>query len=200
MRVRISLGALLVFCVVGPLQAQGPLFTDAFPPEEFSDRRAEVLDKIGDAVAVMQGATEFPGYIKFRQNAQFFYLTGVEVPRAILLLDGRTGGSTLYLPARNERAEGSEGPILVPGDDATRLTGIDAVVDRELVGADLERVIGEGRALYTRPLRVIATATRRRPPQTLGMAASHVRLPSSRGSARSHRPSRSWIWIRFSMA
>ena len=149
MRVRISLGALLILCVAGPLQAQGPLFTDAFPPEEFSGRQAQVLNQIGDAVAVMQGATEYPGYIKFRQNAQFFYLTGVEVPRAILLLDGRTGRSTLYLPARNERAEGSEGPILVPGDHAPRLTGIDAVMDRELFGADLERAIGEGRSLYT---------------------------------------------------
>ncbi len=149
MRVRSGFGALLVLLVAGPLQAQGPLFTNAFPPEEFSGRRATVLDQIGDAVVVMQGATEYPGYIKFRQNAQFFYMTGVEVPRAILLLDGRTGTSTLYLQPRNERAERSEGPVLVPGDEARRLTGIDSVVDRELFTADLERVIGEGRTLYT---------------------------------------------------
>ena len=149
MRARIHLGALLLFFVAGPLQAQGPLFTDAFPPEEFASRRVQVLDQVGDAVVVMQGATEYAGYIKFRQNAQFFYLTGVEVPRALLLLDGRSGTSTLYLQARNERAERSEGPVLVPGDEAMRLTGIDRVVDRDLFGSDLEKLLEEGLALYT---------------------------------------------------
>ncbi len=68
MRGRAGLGALLVLLVAGPLQAQEPLFTDAFPTEEFSARRGRVLDLIGDAVVVMQGATEYPGYIKFRQT------------------------------------------------------------------------------------------------------------------------------------
>jgi Xaa-Pro aminopeptidase len=149
MRVRIGLGALFVLLIAGPLQAQGPIYTDAFPAEEFSGRRARVLDQIGDAVVVMQGATEYAGYIKFRQNAQFFYLTGVEVPRAILLLDGRSGRSTLYLQPRNERAERSEGPVMAPGDEAVRLTAIDRVVDRDLFGADLEKLVGEGRVLYT---------------------------------------------------
>src|SRR4029453_4396796 len=31
---------------------QAPLFTDAFPPEEFAARRAKVLTAIGDGVAV----------------------------------------------------------------------------------------------------------------------------------------------------
>ena len=149
MRMRIGLAALLVFCGGGPLGAQGPLFTDAFSTEEFSERRARVLDQVGDGVVVMQGATEYAGYIKFRQNAQFFYMTGVEVPRAILLLDGRSGKSTLYVQARNERAERSEGPVLVPGDEASRLTGIDRVVDRDLFGSDLEELVADGRVLHT---------------------------------------------------
>ena len=66
-----------------------PLFTDALPPEEFAARRARVMDEIGEGVAVLQGATEYPGYVAFRQNNQFLYLTGVEVPRALLLIDGR---------------------------------------------------------------------------------------------------------------
>ena len=123
MRARIGLGALLILFVAGPLQAQGPLFTDAFPVEEFADRRARVLDEIGDAVVLMQGATEYAGYIKFRQNAQFFYLTGVEVPRAILLMDGRSGASTLYVQPRNERAERSEGRYWYP---ATKRCGCPA--------------------------------------------------------------------------
>src|SRR5262245_17894427 len=101
---------------------QAPLFTDAFPSEEFAARRSKVLAEIGDAVAVLQGATEYPAYVAFRQNNQFFYLTGVEVPRALVLLDGRTGTTTLFVQPRNERLEQFEGPVLVPGDEAARLT------------------------------------------------------------------------------
>ena len=83
--------------------AQPPLYTSAFPPEEFAARRARVLAAIGDGVAVLQGATEYPAYVRFRQNDQFFYLTGVEVPRALLLLDGRTREATVFVQPRNER-------------------------------------------------------------------------------------------------
>ena len=86
---------------------------------------------IGDGVAVIQGATETSAYEKFRQSNQFFYLTGVEVPRAILTIDGRTKTSTLYLLPRNERMERSEGPVLTPGDAAVALTGIERVLSRD---------------------------------------------------------------------
>jgi Xaa-Pro aminopeptidase len=121
-------GGLIVLTTSG--LAQPPLFTDALPKEEFGARRARVMKEIGDGVAVVQGATETPAYLKFRQSNQFFYLTGVEVPRAILTIDGRTKSSTLYIAPRNQRMEGSEGPVLVPGDEAVRLTGIERVVDR----------------------------------------------------------------------
>ena len=87
------------------LPAAQPVFTGAeiFPPEEFAARRASVLEKIGDGVAILQGTTERPGEQALRQNNQFFYLTAVVEPRAIVTLDGRTGKTTLYLQPRNER-------------------------------------------------------------------------------------------------
>ena len=173
MRVRVGLGALLVLLVVGPVQAQGPLFTDAFPTEEFSARRGRVLDQIGDAVVIMQGATEYPGYIKFRQNAQFFYLTGVEVPRAILLIDGRSRKSTLFIQPRNERQERSEGPVLVPGAEAARLTGIERIVDRDVFGSVLHDFVREGRVLYT-PFRAEALHA-----ATPGYSRSHEEASAS---------------------
>ena len=42
-----------------PLAAQ-PVFTGVFPPEEFAARRAKVIEKIGDGVAVVLGTTEPP--------------------------------------------------------------------------------------------------------------------------------------------
>lgn len=128
--------------------AQPALFTDAFPPEEFARRRARVMAEIGDGAAVIQGATELATYHKFRQGNQFYYLTGVEVPRAILVIDGRAKRSTLFLLPRDERAERSEGPVLTPGPDAARLTGIEQVRPREEFGAVLDALAADGRTLY----------------------------------------------------
>src|SRR6478672_10487805 len=120
--------------LAAPLRGQAPLFTTSLPPEEFAARRARVFAAIGDGVAVLEGAAEYPAYVRFRQNNQFYYLTGVEVPRALVLLDGRTKDTRLFLAPRNERLERSEGPVLSPGDEAARLTGIEHVVAREEFG------------------------------------------------------------------
>ncbi len=65
-----------------------------------------------DAFAVVQGAPSPPGYTRFRQSNDFYYLCGVEVPHAYLLLDGATKKATLYLPNRNEGRERGEGKML----------------------------------------------------------------------------------------
>ncbi len=105
--------------------------------------------KSGDAAAIVEGATEYPGYLKlFRQGNQFFYLTGVESPRAIVLIDGRTKTSTLYLQPRNERKEAGEGPVLVPGAEAQKLTGIERVADRDQFAGDLQKLSRDQRTLY----------------------------------------------------
>jgi Xaa-Pro aminopeptidase len=132
-----------------PMQYPRPVFTDTQPAAEFAARRAAVMRAIGDGVAVLQGATERPVYKQFRQSAQFFYLTGVEVPRAILLIDGRAKRSALFLPPRDERMERSEGPVLVPGADAETLTGIERVAERAAFDAAIAEVAAEGRQIFT---------------------------------------------------
>jgi Xaa-Pro aminopeptidase len=113
------------------LAAQPPLFTTAMPKEEFAARRARVMEQIGDGIVVMQGATETAAYEKFRQSTQFYYLTGVETPRAILTIDGKSKTTTLYLNPTNERMERTEGPLLGPGAQAEALTGIEHVAPRD---------------------------------------------------------------------
>ena len=136
-----------VFALVPASAMQPPLFTDALPKEEFAARRARVMERIGDGIAVLQGATETAAYEKFRQSNQFFYLTGVEVPRAILTIDGRTRTSTLYLLPRDERMERSEGPVLTPGVEAATLTGVERVRPRDEFLADVKQLAG--RVVYT---------------------------------------------------
>jgi Xaa-Pro aminopeptidase len=71
-----------------------------FTPDDFAKRRAKVMEQIGDGVAILQGAELPEGYIQFRQDNNFYYLTGVEVPNATLILDGKTKTATLFVPDR----------------------------------------------------------------------------------------------------
>src|SRR5687767_5390528 len=135
---------------LGAILSAQPVFRglEIFPPEEFAARRAKVFERIGDGVAVLQGTTERGGEEPLRQSNQFFYLTGIVEPRALVLLDGRTRKTTVFLqPADARRDDHMFGPALAPGESAARVTGVDAVQPRE----DFGRVAGTlaGRTIYT---------------------------------------------------
>jgi len=84
------------------LLVTGPSFSQTmwkyFSPEDFEARRKKVMEKIGDGVLVLQAAEMTEAYIKFRQDNNFYYLTGVEVPDAVLILDGKRKESILLVP------------------------------------------------------------------------------------------------------
>lgn len=118
-----------------------PLFTTDFPPEEFGARRAKVYEAIGvDAFAVIQGAGSPAGYTRFRQSNDFYYLCGVEVPHAYLLLDGGSKKATLFLPPRNERRERGEGKMFSAedADEVKKLSGVDTVASTEVLAEAIE--------------------------------------------------------------
>jgi Xaa-Pro aminopeptidase len=148
MKIRTAMGvaALSLFAwSQAPVTADTPLFTTAFTPAEFTARRTKVMNAIGDAVAIISGATETSTYTKFRQGAQFFYLCGVEVPRAILVIDGRAKSSTLFL---GPGGPSNEGPQLAPDAEAKRLTGVEEVRDRATFADAIASIGAEGRTLY----------------------------------------------------
>src|SRR3954467_9373136 len=158
------LSAILAVSILGVVPAAQPVFTgsEIFPAEEFAARRTRVMEKIGDAVAILQGTTERPGEQALRQNNQFFYLTGVIEPRAIVAIDGRSRKTTLYLQPKNERREQRMmGPALSPGAEAAAATGIDQVLPRD----EFARAVAE----YARDRRPIVTSFR---PEVLGEASS----------------------------
>lgn len=152
MRGRGRLAAALATLVVGlgaVLPAQ-PVTGRVFSAAEFAARRAAVMQRVGAGVAILQGTTERPGEQPLRQNDEFYYLTGVIEPRAILVIDGRSKRSTLFLTPTTERREQSMfGPSLTPGDSAERDSGIESVVLRDQFGAMLGEIGRDGRAIYT---------------------------------------------------
>ena len=129
-----------------------PVFrgTEIFPPEEFAARRARVMAQIGDGVAIVLGTTEPPGEMPFRQNNQFFYLTGVTEPRATVIIDGRARKTTVFLQPKTATQDNSQyGPGMSPGAAAATALGVDAAVDRAELTAAITALAKDKRTIYT---------------------------------------------------
>jgi Xaa-Pro aminopeptidase len=127
-----------------------PVIGRVFSATEFAARRARVMKSVGDGVAIIQGTTERPGEQPLRQNNEFYYLTGVIEPRAILVIDGRTNRSALFLTPTTERREQSMfGPSLIPGDSAEKETGIESVVPRDQFSSVVAQIGHDGRTIFT---------------------------------------------------
>jgi Xaa-Pro aminopeptidase len=145
---------LLVAAVVVASPGAQPVFrgSEIFPPEEYAARRAKLMAQIGDGVAIVLGTPGPPGEMPFRQNSQFFYLTGVAEPRARAIVDGRTKKTTIYLQPKNDRRDNSMfGPSLVPGDEAAKALGVDAAILEADFTAAVSRLLADRRTrtIYT---------------------------------------------------
>jgi Xaa-Pro aminopeptidase len=119
-RALVALVALVV--VAAPAAAQ---YDPRFPKEELVARRAAFAEKIADGFAIVLGALAPAEEILFRQNNHLYYLTGVEIPEAVLLVDGASKRSTLFVPG-------------VDGDDAE--AGQPSLADRLKERTGVERV------------------------------------------------------------
>ena len=141
MRRFIAVALLITAAAIGAAAQKQPYFTQGFSRQEFARRRTELMKTIGpNAVAVLRGNEGMRGYVTFRQGNDFFYLTGVETPGAILLLDGGSGQATLFLPPKDEAREQREGAVLAPDDITRQLTGISDIRSVEGFTAALGRV------------------------------------------------------------
>ena len=81
-----------------------------FKKDEFVARRAKLFEKIPDGIAVIFAAKGQFYPVKFRQAPDFYYLTGIEEPGAVLVMSGPSKSSFLYVPRRSEPQLRAEGP------------------------------------------------------------------------------------------
>ncbi len=128
--------ALLVSAVSAEAVAQAGSPAGAVPVSNLVTRRQALIGRIKSGVAIVRGAEElsddppdskYPQASAFRQDNDFFYLTGLETPDAWLIItatDSARGEVHLFLPARNPQAERWTGPQLGPGPEAAAATGI----------------------------------------------------------------------------
>ncbi|MCB0278116.1 MAG: aminopeptidase P family protein [Calditrichaeota bacterium] len=135
---------LLSLCFIFVVHSQEgyPLYQNEFSKAEYSARYAKLFEKIGDNVALIQGAPTPVGYTRFRQYNEFYYLCAIESPHAYLLFDGRNKRVTLYLPHRNEGRERGEGMMISAEDESfiTEKTPINSVYGIDLLHEHLVRI------------------------------------------------------------
>lgn len=150
----------LILGSVSPSVALGQVGSPAgpVPVERLAARRAALIERIGNGIAILRSADEksiegdYPQDSDFRQNNNFFYLTGIETANSWLILVARTEGedqAILFIPPRDSMQERWTGPRLGPGPEVTALTGITDVRSNRNVRADIRGLLGTGGvALY----------------------------------------------------
>jgi Xaa-Pro aminopeptidase len=124
--------------VSGHLEGQAGSPAGAVPVDRLVARREALIARIQSGVAVLRSAeersadppdSEYPQDAAFRQDNDFFYLTGLETHGSLIVLVARSGSpgeAHLFLPRRDPQAERWTGPMLGPGPEAAGLTGIPA--------------------------------------------------------------------------
>ena len=104
----------------------------AFDKAEFASRRAKVFEQIGEGgIAVVFAADPHVHAVKFRQSPDFYYLTGIEEPGAMLLLVGKTRQSVVFAERRPAWSVSVEGPGLLNVENAATAYGLTHVLSRE---------------------------------------------------------------------
>ena len=109
----------LILVVVSSFLALPTGAIEKAPFSEYQQRRLRLAEQIRGNVLVIEAAKEVD-LIEYRQENNFFYLTGLGEPDATLLLDASKTPpqEVLFIPARDLAQERWTGPKLGPGPEA----------------------------------------------------------------------------------
>jgi Xaa-Pro aminopeptidase len=148
--IRPFLVALLVSAVLVPLAHS----LEKQPAGAYHARREALAARLQGGVAVLFAAPEpILDFMPYRQDSDFYYLTGWNQPGAALMVVGASGSSQaykefLFLPTRNLRTELYTG---VKMDAATtnvvEATGVDAVEPMTELPVELNKLVAGNRRL-----------------------------------------------------
>jgi Xaa-Pro aminopeptidase len=92
----VTRGIGILLALVGALSPMRLAAQAGFDKAEYAARRDRLMAGIPDGVAVILGAEENPYPVRFRQSPDLYYLTGLEEPGLVLVLDGATKHATVF--------------------------------------------------------------------------------------------------------
>lgn len=153
------------------------------PAGSYHARREALAAKLQGGVAVLFAAPEpILDFMPYRQDGDFYYLTGWNEPGAALMVVGANGSGQaykeiLFLPTRNLRTElytGVKMDAATPG--VAQATGVDAVEPLTAMPVEVNQVVARDRrlaySLWTQPGSEAAKAVVTLNGVTLGMDAA----------------------------
>ena len=119
-----------------------------FPPEEYEARRMAFMESLAglegsSGVVLIPSANGLSHGDTFRQMDDFNYLTGLELPKSVLVLDMPTRRATLFVPEQDSRFENPgrrndfPGRPLATDPDLPLRSGIPGVRNYEQLGVAL---------------------------------------------------------------
>jgi len=145
------------------------------PAATYHTRRVALGAKLKGGVAVLFAAKEpVLDFMAYRQDSDFFYLTGWTEPGAALLVAADPYREILFLPTRNLRLEQYTGVKLdAATPEVTKKTGVDAVMPMSALPAVLNEMMAKDRKLirnlWAQPASAEATALASFVATTLGL-------------------------------
>ncbi len=139
--------AVVCVCVTVSLIIATPT-ARALDTTEYASRRSRLMGDIGNGVAIFLGATTPASDVAFRQGHDFFYMTGVEIPDAILVVDGMRKESVLFFTMDEKSADGLGIPVDLVRSPTT-VTGIERVMPVEGFNGYLAGLARRNTPLYT---------------------------------------------------
>ena len=127
---------------------------------DYRARRVALAQKMNGGVAILFAGTEAEGpnaIYGFRQDNDFYYLTGWAEPGAALVIasqvtgrdstPGRQYSEILFLPTHNVAQEKWTGPKLGPDNpQAPAIRGVDRVANLDQMPAEVARILSSGSA------------------------------------------------------
>jgi Xaa-Pro aminopeptidase len=142
------------------------------PVSEYAQRREQLSQMLeSDQIAILASETNPPTRLRFRQDSNFMYLTGLEAMNGVLILLPQDSPLeeqvVLFLPRQSRISRLFEGPLPEPNDQTRRETGIDDIRERGELRAFLaEALKAHSRVLVNRPARaLLADAIREANPE-----------------------------------
>jgi len=129
---------------------------DRQPNADYHARREAVAKKAGGVVVLMAPLESYDAAYHFRQDDNFYYLSGITVPGAALLIapasESQAYTEVLFLPPRNLRLEKYTGQQLgADNPDAAKITGFDRVDESSKLSEEVNKALANRRpaVVYT---------------------------------------------------